>query len=115
MKKKQTNPNSLKNLKRGNPETELKKGDPRTKKIASMGGNAAKAVRSFRETYLDMIKQSPELQIGILDALQEKAQNGDVQAIRLVMDLLGEMKVQVDMQSDNKIEFVVGDLKDYAN
>lgn len=113
--KPQTNPNSLANL-RPNPNPKWVKGAKEPREASKKGNAVIKSNLIIAEALKEYFIQHPDAYAKYNEVIVEKAMNGDTRAWEIVRDTIGQKpKDSIDIASDNKIEFIVGDLKEYAD
>ena len=60
------------------------------REIRSKGGKASGVARGFRSALKSRLKAHPELYGSIIDTLTDKALSGDLKAVEMLVDLVGE-------------------------
>lgn len=78
------------NLKKGNPDTQFKKGGRSAVEAGRKGGKASAISRNFVSTLKKRLKDNPETMDKIIDSLVSQAENGDIKAVECLIDLNGE-------------------------
>ncbi|MGN1036266.1 MAG: hypothetical protein ACI4PX_00680 [Ruminococcus sp.] len=78
------------NLKKGNPDTQFKKGSRSAVEAGRKGGKASAISRNFVSALKKRLKDNPETMDKIIDSLVSQAENGDIKAVECLIDLNGE-------------------------
>ena len=78
------------NLKKGNPDTQFKKGGRSAVEAGRKGGKASAISRNFVSALKKRLKDNPETMDKIIDSLVSQAENGDIKAVECLIDLNGE-------------------------
>ena len=78
------------NLKKGNPDTQFKKGGRSAVEAGRKGGKASGISRNFKGALKKRLKDNPETMDKIIDSLVSQAENGDIKAVECLIDLNGE-------------------------
>ncbi len=78
------------NLKKGNPETQFRKGGREAVEAGRKGAKASAITRNFVGALKRRLKDNPETMENIIDSLVEQAENGDIKAVECLIDLNGE-------------------------
>ncbi|MDE5763763.1 MAG: hypothetical protein K2I00_02210 [Ruminococcus sp.] len=89
------------NLKKGNPDTQFRSGREAVEN-GRKGGIASGISRNFRGAMKKRIRDNPELIDMILDALEEKACSGDLKALEMMLELVGESPRQMEIALKKK-------------
>ena len=78
------------NLKKGNPDTQFKKGGRSAVEAGRKGGKSSAISRNFVSALKKRLKDNPETMDKIIDSLVSQAENGDIKAVECLIDLNGE-------------------------
>lgn len=89
------------NLKRGNPATQFKSGREAVEN-GRKGGKASAATRGFRNVVKKQLKEHPELYEETYVMLANKARNGDLKAVEMLVELAGESPKQMEIALKKK-------------
>ena len=80
---------NVENLKHGNPATQFRSGREAVEN-GKNGGKASGVARGFRAAFKKRMRETPELIDTVLDALGAAVAEGNVNAIKLALELSGE-------------------------
>ena len=94
------------NLKKGNPDTQFKKGGRSAVEAGRKGGKASAISRNFVSALKKRLKDNPETMDKIIDSLVSQAENGDIKAVECLIDLNGEsvQRESLKIKSNPKLE-----------